>query len=136
MNIDGISPCGVPCFACGSYLKDTCKGCRAEKQQKRKSKWGCKIRLCALKEKNLRFCSECEQFPCKEVNRKLINSHPNDKKYSYRHEIPENFKLIETLGMEQGLKELDKRWQCPECGGRILFYAYTCSSCGQQFLEK
>ena len=42
-----LAPCGVWCGACPSFKK-TCLGCASEDpKQKRTSKWGCRIRVCA-----------------------------------------------------------------------------------------
>ena len=134
ITIEGISSCGVVCFACPSFNK-TCKGCRSEEKQKRTSKFGCKIRICSLSEKKVQFCSECEEFPCKIVTKKLQTTHQGEKKYAYRCEIEKNLQLIQDLGIEEGLKKLNERWSC-DCGGRIQFYAYTCAKCGKDFLDK
>ena len=132
---DSLSPCGVYCGACPSFRK-SCYGCGSEdRSQKRKSKWSCKIRNCCFKEKNYQFCYQCNDFPCKMIDSKLIKSHPNEKKYTYRHEIVSNLKQLERVGIKQWLRELDKKWTCPECGGRLLWYQYKCSDCGYQLSE-
>lgn len=135
VNLEGISTCGVPCFACPSYIKGTCNGCRSETKQKRRSKYGCKVRICSLTEKKVQFCSECEAFPCKSITKKLLTTHRDEKKYVYRYEIEENFQLIQDLGIKEGLKKLKERWCCPDCGGRIQFYHYTCAECGKEFID-
>lgn len=135
INLDGIGPCGVVCFACPSYVKGTCMGCRSNKKQKRTSKLGCKIRKCCLTEKQFQLCSECEEFPCKFVNKKVLTTHIGEKKFAYRHEIAENLQILQEFGIEEGLRKLEERWCCPECGGRIQFYAYTCGKCGKDFLD-
>lgn len=135
-TLNGISSCGVPCFACPSLIKGTCQGCRSEAPQKRSSKFGCKIRICSLTIKNVQFCYQCEEFPCKIIKKKLLSAHQGDKKYAYRFELTDNLQLIEKIGIEKGLKALEARWSCPECGGRIQFYHYICSDCGKDFLNK
>ena len=127
---DSLAPCGVYCEACPSFEK-SCNGCGSEnKNQKRKSKWGCKIRVCCFEKMNFSFCYECEEFPCKEYSRKLSESHKGDKRYQYRHEVPSNLKRIKKIGIQKFLKEQKTRWQCPKCLGTIKFYHYKCSDCG------
>jgi hypothetical protein len=126
---DSLGPCGVYCGACPSF-EVSCNGCGSEnKNQKRKSKWGCKIRVCCFEEKNFSFCYECEEFPC-QVHRKLSESHKGDERYQYRRELPSNLKRIKQIGIQEWLKEQKARWQCPRCSGTIKFYHYKCSDCG------
>jgi hypothetical protein len=124
-----LAPCGVFCGACPSFNK-TCLGCPSERrEQKRKSKWGCRIRRCCYEEKNLKICGDCQQFPCDEVKRKLLNSHPGEMKFKYRHEIPENMKVLRELGLKEYLKYQKQRWSCPFCSGTVRFYEYKCDNC-------
>ena len=131
-----LAPCGVFCGACPSFGK-SCKGCASEDtKQKRKSKWTCKIRNCCYSSKNTDFSIECSEFPCKELGRKLFNSHPNDPKFQYRHEIIQNLETLSELGMTDYLKYQYKMWECSSCGGRIHWYHYHCSQCNQEILNK
>ena len=127
-----LAPCGVFCGVCPSFDK-TCLGCASEnKDQKRTSKWNCKIRNCCYNEKNKNYCIECDDFPCKTHKEKLIHSHPNNPKYKYRHEIPENFKKMEEMDLESYLEYQDKKWSCTRCGARIEFYHNRCVECGKK----
>ncbi len=65
------------------------------------------------------------------INKKLINSHPNDQKFNYRHKIPKNIEWIHKIGLEKWSKEQNKKWLCPECHNRITFYNYICINCGK-----
>ena len=134
--LEGMAPCGVICIACGSYFKGTCHGCRAETPQKRKSKFGCKIRVCCLVTKHHQLCGECYEVPCKVFQQKLLKTHLNEAKYAYRHDTLEHFRLIQRVGLQKALEFLDTRWTCPECGGRILIYDYTCTNCGRGYLAE
>jgi hypothetical protein len=127
-----LAPCGVYCRACPSFNK-TCLGCPTEsKEQKRTSKWGCKIRKCCYEDKKLDFCGYCSEFPCNKVNKKLIDSHPGDNRFKYRHEIPENFIKLKNLGIEKYKEFQKQQWKCPACGGIIQFYLYKCRNCSNE----
>ena len=127
---DSVAPCGVYCRACPSFKK-SCNGCGSEnRNQERKSKWGCRIRVCCFEKKNFSFCYECEEFPCKVHSKKLSASHKGDKRFQYRHEVPSNLERIKKIGVQKWLEEQKTRWQCPNCHGTIKFYHYTCSDCG------
>jgi hypothetical protein len=129
-----LAPCGVFCGACSSFNK-TCLGCSSEsRNQKRTSKWGCKIRKCCYEDKKIDYCGYCTLFPCDELNRKLIDSHPGDSKFKYRHEIPENMKKLRELGFNGYLKYQKKRWACPTCGGTVMFHRYKCGECGKEVI--
>lgn len=127
-----LAACGVYCGACPSYGK-SCYGCSSEKEQKRKSKWNCKLRECCYSIKSKSFCFECDEFPCNDYRRKITKSHPNDSRYEYRHELIEGFALFTTLGLARYLKYQDERWRCESCKGRVHWYDYKCSECGAEF---
>jgi len=129
---DALAPCGVFCGACPSFNK-SCLGCSAtSRDQKRTSKWGCKIRKCCYEQHSISSCAFCSEFPCEKVNQKLINSHPNDPRFVYRHEIIENHQKFLELGLEAYADYQDQRWTCKNCGGRVVFYDYECQDCGTQ----
>ena len=128
--IKELAPCGVYCGACPSFNK-SCFGCSSNHNERgrRKSRIGCKIRECCYL-KNL-FCAECDQFHCSIITKKLINSHPEDPRYKYRHELPEIAKQFNILKMEDFLQFQKDRWRCPSCAGIVLFYHYKCGQCGK-----
>jgi len=129
-----LAPCGVFCGACPSFNK-TCLGCASEsKEQNRTSKWNCKIRNCCYKKEKINFCGYCTHFPCDIINKKLLHSHPGETKYKYRHEIPENFKKLNELGIDDYFKYQKKRWSCPSCHGTVHFYHYKCNKCGKEII--
>lgn len=132
-KFNDLAPCGVFCGACPSY-NNSCKGCASEDtNQKRISKWGCKIRNCCFDLKNLDFCIECGEFPCKIFNKKLLKTHLQDPKFTYRFEIPSVFRNLKTMGIEKFHEFQVQRWKC-ECGGTILFYEYKCNKCNVEKL--
>ncbi|HCS40250.1 MAG TPA: hypothetical protein DIW44_11795 [Anaerolineaceae bacterium] len=129
-----LAPCGVFCGACPSYNK-TCVGCSTEnKDQKRTSKWSCKVRNCCYLEQKKNYCIECDKFPCRILKKKIIDTHPEEENFKYRHEIPEVFEKAIKMNIEDFLEYQKKRWSCPSCGGIINFYKYTCSECGKKVI--
>jgi Protein of unknown function (DUF3795) len=130
-----VGPCGVFCAACPSFNK-TCIGCPSEnKEQKRTSKWNCKIRQCCYEIKKLDYCAYCEDFPCSIIKKKLIKSHIGDDRFKYRHEISDNNEKIKLSGIDEFIKIKKKDYLCDQCGGTICFYHYKCDQCGMVFLK-
>ncbi len=134
---DETAPCGIYCGACPSLkIRKTCLGCGSEdRKQKRKSKWSCGIRRCCFEDKNLNFCIDCADFPCKKID-KLKNSHTNKSKFRYRHEIYDNLKNIKEYGIENWLKEQERKYKCPQCKGNLVWYEYKCESCDYEQMPK
>ncbi len=131
-RIDLAASCGIYCGVCPSYQKRTCFGCRScDKTQKRISKWHCKIRQCCFDRNKIDFCCQCNDFPCKILIR-LQKSHLGDRRYEYRREIIDNLLRIKKIGKEKWLKEQERKWDCPKCGGTIIFYLYECLKCGHK----
>jgi uncharacterized protein DUF3795 len=131
-----LAPCGVFCGACPSFEK-SCKGCASQDtNQKRKSKWTCKIRNCCYLTKDIDFCFECNELPCKEFERKIFSSHPKDPRFQYRREVLNNLETLSKLGIKDYLKYQNKKWECPICKGRIHWYHYRCSQCNQEISKE
>jgi hypothetical protein len=132
---DELAPCGAFCMACPSYKK-SCLGCSSDnKDQKRKSKWSCKIRLCCYEKKHIDYCAYCEDFPCKTIDKKIIKSHEGDYRFKYRHEIPDNLKKIKLLGIDEFIEQKKKDFTCKYCGGTVFFYYYKCNQCGEEVVQ-
>ena len=53
-----LGKCGFYCGACPTYIKGGCRGCEEEH-----TPGDCFTRDC-VKEKKLKFCGECKDFPC------------------------------------------------------------------------
>lgn len=129
-----LAPCGVFCATCPSFSK-SCLGCASEnKDQKRVSKWNCKIRKCCYEELNIDYCGYCHAFPCNKIKYKLINSHKGDARFKYRHEITKAMEMIKQLGVEQYIISKRQESSCPVCRGIIYFYHYKCSQCGRSII--
>lgn len=128
-----LAPCGVFCGACPSFEK-SCFGCSAADAEQRRTSWmSCKIRICCYEVREYQYCGDCADFPCKLIDQKLIKSHPDNPKYAYRHEIPENVRQFKALGLQDYLIYQKLKWSCPDCCGRVTFYDYQCQQCGKIF---
>lgn len=126
-----FAPCGVYCGACSAYNKGSCLGCRSgSTKQKRISKSACKVRNCALHHKRLNHCGECDELVCKTYHQKLLKSHNDDPRYRYRFLALENLKLLAGNSDEELAEKINSNHCCPDCGGVITFFQYTCISCG------
>jgi hypothetical protein len=129
-----LAPCGIFCGACPSF-GHTCLGCPSEdRHQKRTSKWACRIRKCCYEAHNLSFCIHCADFPCKTIATKLLDTHQGDPRYDYHHEVIKVFPRLLELGETAYYQYQTERWACKACGGRVLFYEYTCANCGRYAL--
>lgn len=136
MENDLAAPCGVYCGACRQYLvrkKDLeskrghirgCKGCRIRNKICASIKRECE----SLKNKELEFCFECENFPCHNLRRL-------DTKYRERYSVSmiSNLQRIQEIGVEKWLKEQKRLYTCPECGGEICVHDKECCECGIKF---
>jgi catechol 2,3-dioxygenase-like lactoylglutathione lyase family enzyme len=129
---DLIAACGMNCRICISYFGYTTSG------KKRKMKCiGCKPRdkSCAflkkyckkLTKKELDYCYECSDFPCKYLE-KL------DEVYRGRYNMSmiKNLKDIQNDGIEKFLERQQVKYKCQECGGVICVHNGKCYSCGKQ----
>jgi hypothetical protein len=74
----------------------------------------------------VRFCTECELFPC-EFSERL------EKRYMTAYPMKEspigNLRQIEKKGMDRFLKDQAKKWKCPNCGGVLCVHNGKCYAC-------
>ena len=122
---DSVGMCGVNCAPASCYRNGTCLGCRSgNHDQKRISKWKCRIRTCVLT-KNLGHCGECEEFPCA-IRRRL------DKKYreNYGIDLHTNIRVLTRIGPAGWCLRQQSEYTCPVCKGTIDPYKHTCYECG------
>ena len=139
MNVELIAPCGMNCGICSNYLAfkndirakgvklPYCKGCRPRNKQCSFIKKKC----AKLLNQKVASCSECEDFPCNNLNQL-------EKRYLtlYRVSVVDNLTLIKAHGLEMFLKNERKKWQCTDCGGVICCHNGICYSCGLEKLKK
>jgi len=132
MKIELISPCGMNCGLCSSYLALTyntkqkgiripyCTGCRIRNKQCAFLKKKCD----KLLKNKIKYCFECKDFPCK-------NLQGLDKRYKayFRMSMIENLENIRKDGVEKFLIQQKKKWTCPKCGGTVCCHNDICFNC-------
>jgi hypothetical protein len=120
------------CALCVSYLamkndlkkqgfsKGYCAGCLPRGKNCAYMKRKCEL----LGEGQVRFCYECQDFPC----RHLKNL---DKRYQtkYHMSMIDNLRFIKEHGMEKFLAREDERWRCFNCGDSICCHNGLCMHC-------
>jgi len=127
-----IAPCGMNCGVCIAYLakktdlnkkgfhRTYCDGCLPRGKNCLHMGDRCE----KLGNGLVRFCHECEDFPCKRL--KTL-----DKRYSTKYHLSmiENLKNIKENGIEHFLREEDVKWRCPGCGGTVCCHNGLCMNC-------
>jgi len=127
-----IAPCGMNCSLCIAYQfrqkdinmlgfhRSYCPGCIPRAENCKHMKDSCEL----LGKGSIRFCFECESYPCKRL--KAL-----DKRYraKYHMSMIENLNCIKELGMEEFLEKEGDKWRCPECGATICCHNGLCLNC-------
>ena len=124
-----IAPCGMNCRICLAYFgyttsgkkrKIRCVGCKPTDKSCAHLKKYCKYKTI----NKVEYCYECSDFPCEQLQ-KL------DNKYRERYDMSmiENLEHIQNNGISDFLKQQQKKYQCPECGGVICVHTGICYSC-------
>ncbi|MBU1222175.1 DUF3795 domain-containing protein [Myxococcota bacterium] len=126
-----FAPCGMNCLLCYVHLrkKKSCAGCLMGDENKPERCKKCLIAICAA-ERNLKYCFECGDFPCKSVKNL-------DKSYRtrYKASLIENSKMVGEDGVEEFMKTEKNKWICC-CGGIVGIHDSICSECGKDFRSK
>ncbi|UCH57569.1 MAG: DUF3795 domain-containing protein [Candidatus Bathyarchaeota archaeon] len=63
------TPCGLYCGSCRYYMVEECRGCGSEDRP------DCRLFKCCREEKELWFCTQCDDFPCENL-KKSKGLHP------------------------------------------------------------
>ena len=127
-DIDLLAPCGMDCAHCAAYLnlaygkKRQCAGCLPRNKKCAFLKGRCK----KLWNKEIRFCFECEGFPCDQ----LLKLEKRYQKRGWPNSFVENLKEIKEIGAEKFVLEQERRFRCPKCGGPSSIHSGTCYQCG------
>jgi len=124
-----IAPCGMICRICLGYFgytstgkrrKSICIGCTPSGKSCSWIKKFCE----KLLKNEIKYCYECSDFPCKQLQ-KL------DSNYRERYDMSmiANLEYIRDNGMDDFLKQQEKKYRCPKCGGVICVHIGKCYSC-------
>jgi len=134
-----IAPCGMNCSVCIAYQfqqnelnklgfkRAYCLGCITRGENCKHMKDSCEL----LKEGKVRFCYECDSFPCKRLK-------SLDKRYRSKYHLSmiDNLKLIQEMGMDAFLEKEKIKWSCPKCGSYICCHNGLCLNCELDVLRK
>ncbi len=125
-----IAPCGMNCAICSRYLaylnnlkRSQCIGCRPGNK-------GCNylFKKCTgvnhVQKGDAVFCFECDQYPCRQINRM-------DDRYrrNYKMSIKDNLAYIRKMGIGEFIEGQYKKYCCPKCGGLISIHNRKCFKC-------
>ena len=135
---DLVAPCGMNCAICSNYLarvhdlkkqgilKTYCTGCRPRAKQCAMLMKRCML----IRNGEIRFCSECMEYPCPPLKRL-------DDRYRHRYHMSmlKNLDAIREHGIEGFLQGEEDRWRCPDCGGTICCHNGICFDCGLERLK-
>jgi hypothetical protein len=134
-----IAPCGMNCSLCVSYQSQKydlkkqgfnrkyCPGCIPRGENCTHMGDQCE----PLKNGTIRFCYQCETFPCKRL--KAL-----DKRYRTKYHLSmiENLKSIEKNGMDSFLISEAEKWACSQCGKPICCHNGLCLKCDLEILRQ
>lgn len=140
-KVDLIAPCGINCRTCIAYQfgehdfnkrgfhKKYCDGCIPRGGTCTHMGDSCELLRKGSKDGGVRFCFECEKFPCKRLK-------SLDKRYStkYNTSVINNLNFIKNNGMNAFLEKEDDKWKCGTCGGSICCHNGLCLTCNLDIL--
>ncbi|KYK23775.1 hypothetical protein AYK21_06390 [Thermoplasmatales archaeon SG8-52-2] len=110
-------------LASGKKRKMKCIGCKPRDKSCAFLKKFCK----KLTKKEINYCFECADFPCKHLE-KLDSGY----RRRYNMSMIENLEYIRDDGIDKFLKRQEEKYKCSECGGVICVHNGKCYSCGKQ----
>ena len=136
MRPELITPCGMNCRICiaffgytmsGNKRKMKCIGCKQSGKSCAHLKKYCK----KLTKKEIEYCYQCNDFPCKQLQ-KL------DSKYRERFNMSmiDNLEYIKENGMENFLKKQEEKYRCLKCNGVICVHKGICFNCDSDNFKK
>ena len=127
-----IAPCGMNCAICSRYLsyvndlkRSQCIGCRPGNKKCSYLFEKCSGINGALNgNANARFCFECSEYPCKQINRM-------DGRYkkNYEMSVKDNLENIRKMGVDKFSRKQYEKYHCPKCGGLISIHNRKCFKC-------
>lgn len=127
-----IAPCGMNCAICSRYLsyvnnlnKSQCIGCRPGNKKCSYLFGKCSGMNSTIKGNATSFfCYECQEYPCKQINRM-------DSRYrkNYKMSVKDNLEYINKMGIDEFLNEQYKEHHCPRCDGLLSIHNRKCFNC-------
>ena len=137
-NTELIAPCGMNCSVCSRYLASKydvkrkgvrmayCVGCRPRDRKCALLKKRCDLLL----NHRVRFCYECDTFPCRNLER-------IDARYQkdYRTSFIENLTFIKRYSLSAFMERENVKWRCPQCEGVLCCHNGVCFNCGVDILQ-
>jgi hypothetical protein len=131
-NEELIAPCGMNCAICSNFLayennlnKSQCSGCRPSNKKCTYLFEKCTGLNHSLEgNANAKFCFECGQYPCREINRM-------DRRYrdNYAMSVKDNLERIRADGVVTFAKVQYKKYQCSKCRGLSSIHNRKCFRC-------
>jgi len=125
-----IAACGMNCGICSNYLayvnnfkRSQCKGCRP-RNQRCTYLFGKCTGINKTAKSSAAFCFECNQYPCKQINRM-------DDRYrsNYGMSPKNNLDFIQKNGVDMFIQEQYKKYQCSKCNEMISIHNRKCFKC-------
>ena len=140
-TLEFAAVCGLYCEACSWFIatneepdrlkrlaaeldfseeESRCYGCRSDKRLPYCQK--CIMSACATK-RQITFCNECEEYPCREL-KEFQSAMP------HRIELWSNLERIMIVGYQQWYREVKEHYSCPQCHFINSTYDLKCRNCG------
>lgn len=129
-----VAPCGMNCTICSYYLayvnnlnRARCAGCRPGNKKCTYLFSKCSGINNPLKgNAAARFCFECDQYPCRQIDRM-------DDRYrkNYAMSVKRNLEYIKVNGVGGLVEEQYSKYQCAKCGGLISIHNRKCFKCDE-----
>ena len=140
-----LAPCGLYCGVCRVYIAHqdndiklkkelfpsykaygaksvedmACEGCLSDGIHFPFCR-SCTIKDC-IKNKGIEGCHQCTEFPCE-----IIANWPSKPGKVI---ILRNIPAWRELGTEKWVEEVERRYQCPECGKQLFRGVTNCNNC-------
>jgi hypothetical protein len=129
-----VAPCGMNCAICSRYLsylnnlkRSQCAGCRPGNKTCSYLFAKCSgINGARQGNANARFCFDCDQYPCRQINRM-------DDRYrsNYGMSVKDNLERINRIGVVKFAQEQYEEYRCSTCGGVISIHNRKCFKCDE-----